>query len=321
MTRSAAPQSDTGPGDEVPDPFFLRIPESRWAEAVERLRLFSASPDGGAAETFLRVARERGLDLDQFWGLQDQTGRLAASFLAIPNPGRTALVFCSPPTWRCGRGRITELIRRSGAALDASRIALAQALLERHERELRRCFEEGGFRHLADISYMEARLPPAESLPEPRWPEECEFETYLGPNEPNFIRAIESSYEQTQDCPDLCGLRETQDVVRGHQHNGVFDPDLWTLVRIDGEPAAVLLLSPMPDGQRVELTYLGVGGAFRRRGLAEALVALGKRQSAQRRATRMVLAVDESNGPAIRLYERAGFFRTERRIALIRPVR
>ena len=46
-----------------------------------------------------------------------------------------------------------------------------------------------------------------------------------------FERAIERSYEQSLDCPELSELRTVQDALAGHRAAGTFDASLWWVSR------------------------------------------------------------------------------------------
>jgi ribosomal protein S18 acetylase RimI-like enzyme len=132
---------------------------------------------------------------------------------------------------------------------------------------------------------------------------------------------LEASYEQTLDCPGLLGLRRTEDVLRGHQATGRFEPELWTLMELDGRPSGALLLNPASEGRCIELVYLGLARAARGQGHGRRLLRHGLRLVRERPERLMTLAVDDGNVPALRLYTSEGFKRRLRRVAMIRSIR
>ena len=73
-----------------------------------------------------------------------------------------------------------------------------------------------------------------------------------------------------------------------------------------GEPAGAGQCTPPVDGE-TELTSVGVGAAFRRRGIAQALTAWLARTMSDRGADLVFLMADGE--PEARIYERAGFAR------------
>lgn len=109
----------------------------------------------------------------------------------------------------------------------------------------------------------------------------------------------------------------------GHSHP-------WTLAQVEAEiaqhpPAAVLLLRAAPDralcascayrvaGDEVEVLDVTVHEAWRRRGLARALLRLALRRAARAGATRALLEVRRGNAGAIALYRALGFEECGRR--------
>lgn len=318
-----------------PTPSVIQVPEARLLEAYQILSLDGRPAGPSGAANLLQYCRETGVRLDQCFALE-QNDRFLLAFLAVPNPGRTALVFVSPPGPRpvlatSGRSLLSELIRLAHHRLDPHAIALAQVLLTPDEHALRPHFEHAGYRKLADLSYLETRVRARQADLDPRhphapaweglpWPPGTEIHTWSEANALAFQEALLASYRNSRDCPGLEQFRDVEDIIAGHRGQaGSFDPDLWTLVTVRGEPAAVLLLNAFPDGTTVELTYIGVSANHRRLGLANCLMLLARRQVARRGRQRFTLAVDEANLPALRLYERFGMRRTSRRTALIRP--
>lgn len=280
-------------------------------------------PPGDAQVTqFMQFAEARELSLDALWYVTDPDEQIAAAALAIPSPGRTAMVFVSPVT-------APEQHDCAAAALDrASRgcpgVHLAQGLLEPAQVPQRDAFLRAGFSELATLSYLERPVP---RKPPPRiadWPVGVEVDCWRQPDKvemERFGEALDASYVDTLDCPGLCGLRDTRDVLEGHLSTGTFVPELWTLVSFRGRPVGVALFSPIPERRVIELIYIGIAPEVRGGGLGRRLMLHAFRQVAGRPERAISLAVDESNSPALGLYDRLRFQRTARRVALIRDVR
>ena len=83
---------------------------------------------------------------------------------------------------------------------------------------------------------------------------------------------LDASYEETLDCPGLCGLRRTQDIILGHKSSGRHDPDGWLLAKIDGVFAGAILLNHSREHNDIELVYLGLAPPVRGRGLGRLLL-------------------------------------------------
>lgn len=297
---------------------IVRVPASRLPEAVAQV--MAKGVEAGAAERFMAFLQCQGHATDLCWAVEAEGGRLGPVYLAIPNVGRTAMIFVTPPRAAADVPRLVRLIDEAHGRLNPARVALAQALLEPNESLLARAFVQAGYTRLAVLHYMERRLTRLRSFPEPQWPDEVTLLPYRPALEGQFKQALAASYVETLDCPALCGLRDLDDVLRDHKGAGIQDPTLWTLVLWEGQPAAVLLLNPLADGESVELSYLGVGSEHRRRGLGRRLMARAMHQLSERPFRRFTLAVDERNEPALNLYRSFGLASTDRRLAYIRPV-
>jgi ribosomal protein S18 acetylase RimI-like enzyme len=300
---------------------IIAVPSERRSEAIVQLVSTGPHDDRGQSQRFLEYARGHGISLDTMWSLVDGDDRIVATVLAVPSPGRTAMVFASrlrSPQQIAAHGR---LIDHAAAQLAHRNVHLAQMLLDPSETLERQAALAGRFIELARLSYQERPVPRARNASKPTWPAGIETLSYTDEQRPEVLDALAASYERTLDCPGLLGLRETSDILDGHQASGQFDPRLWTLLRVDGRPAGVLLLNPSSGLQAVELVYLGLAPFARGRGLGKRLLAHGLALLAGRRERSINLAVDEANVPALRLYAAAGFRGVLRRTALIRPLR
>ncbi len=296
----------------------IQVDHTQLERALASLWTAPGQDDDGRAARFIEFAALANMDLDQCWAIQRPNSDLNPVCLAVPNAGRTATLIASNPRRDRERRDLTQLLAYVRTHLDSSRVALGQVILTRTERQLRRAYLEAGFTYLADLGYLERKSKPSDSACDANWPDGCTVESLdVNTNWTDFRHAMLESYKNTLDCPMLCSLRTVDDIMAGHREAGVFTPNLWTLIRMDGKPAAVLILNPFEDQGLVELTYIGVGAQFRRNGLAKSLMNLAFRQTHARGAEKITLAVDESNVPAIQMYREIGFRRVDRRIALV----
>jgi len=87
------------------------------------------------------------------------------------------------------------------------------------------------------------------------------------------------------------------------------------------EPRGVLILSPTPYSDSLELVYLGLTPEARGRGLGAMLLELALWQVRRAGKRQISLAVDSRNVPALKLYYRHGLKRIASRTALIRDLR
>ncbi len=137
-----------------------------------------------------------------------------------------------------------------------------------------------------------------------------------------LVAAMDASYEETLDCPALCGLRETADILKSHRATGAFDPDLWWVVMRGDQPLGCLFLSMCPEQRTTELVYLGLAKQLRGKGLSRPLMQYGMAQITARQPDwPIACAVDERNAPAVHLYDSLGFRAFGRRIGFVKALR
>jgi ribosomal protein S18 acetylase RimI-like enzyme len=242
--------------------------------------------------------------------------------LTVGSPGRTAMVFASRAESRSKVRSLGGLVDHAVRQLPLQNVNLAQALVEPDDALDREVFLTGGFSELAILTYMERpiRMSRMGRLPAPQWPPGYAAVTFQDSLRDELIGVLNATYEDTLDCPALRGHRRTSDILDGHRASGIFNPDLWTLLYRGPTAVGALLLNPSADHHSIELVYLGLAKSERGTGVGRQLLRHGLRLIEGRNERVITLAVDESNSPAVRLYEREGFRAAVRRRALIRPV-
>jgi len=265
---------------------------------------------GGTAASRLAARFDRGLlDLRWCWAVRGPQERLEAVVLASINPGRTATLLLSPiqndlhlrSTVSAIAGLCTGLMG-TGAAEPV--VDLVQTMLEPGASNEIEAVRRAGLQPLASLRFMDL-LPTGRPTGAPAWPPDCSIERWTPQHRSEVASLLRGTYENTLDCPGLGGLRRVEDVLDGHLGAGRFEPCLWSFLRCGDTLAGLALLTPNPDADCTELVYFGVVPAIRGRGLAARL--LQHALALDRRFPRVVLAVDERNLPALRLYRRAGF--------------
>ncbi len=346
----AVPAGRAGPR-AVPQP--VRIPPELELAAAGRLVSEAAGPQRDGARRLVAAASAHGIDLSLMWGTLDRDLdgrpiRVRHVCLAVPGAGKTAMLVLSGPSARtANRARpgddadpaaaTAELAACASRACRAlgtlerersARIEIAQALPDPSETWAVAAFLEAGFTRVAALAYMRRALPGPplpDSALEPEWPAGVTVRSVRGaaPGDPDrdlLIEALERSYEDTLDCPGLCGLRKTSDVLDSHRATGRWDGRHWRLVFLGDRPHGCLLLSHCPEQGAVELVYVGLSKALRGRGLGRALLCLGLSRVRGLDADHIACAVDTRNLPALRLYERLGFTVCASRVALVKPI-
>lgn len=321
MTTQSSSQADGDPLGSWGPISFERVGRATRREALGVL-LSGGGGAEGSVDQFLAYSVQHGVGMDELWGARAGRGYVSVS-LIVHAPGRTAMVFLSPTTQE-NRAVAAVLARTATLAQDTARVGLSQAILDPWQKEEESAFIGAGFQPLATLIYMQRSLSfagrtPITIAPDAPPPEPTlELQSWSRHTRQRFESAILESYRDTLDCPGLVGTRHIGDIIASHQASGEFDGSLWwVLWSARGEPAAVMLLSPIPARGAMELVYIGIAPAWRGRGLGKWLVARGLAAARRRGFSTMLLAVDEANAPAMRLYHAFDFSPTARKRALI----
>jgi ribosomal protein S18 acetylase RimI-like enzyme len=228
------------------------------------------------------------------------------------------MMFIARPANAADLDLTARVIDHAVRAVDPQSTAMVQALVDVAEDLQLAAIKNAAFEELAILAYMQRSISP--QMPAPKENGRITLQPWREDLRPRFLEALEASYQQTLDCPALHGIRKTTDVLEGHMATGEFEADLWTLATEGDRVAGVMLLNPVPAQGCVELVYLGLAPAYRKRGLATQLMQRGLWQCAQRGHRTLTLAVDERNTPAVRLYESFDFHCSMRKIALMRQI-
>ena len=287
-----------------------------------------------AAERFVAGAEISGTDISRAFAVIDRSVPskpwVRQSCFAVPGPGRTAMLLVSGPIGAGIETGIDQAERAAcvGAASNACsgpEIAIVQALPDPSESWTVEALNANKFLHVGDLIYLERFLPQRSRHDLRRtWPPGISVRpihdiTRGSPDRDRLARLLERSYIGTLDCPELCGLRETHDIIDSHASTGDFNRTNW-LMAFDGtDPVACALVNTVPESSNAELVYLGVAPEARARGLARALLESVIWGLAGGSTQRMVCAVDERNTPAANLYKSLGFVEFSRRRAFVRP--
>lgn len=333
-THPRAPKVPHSPGPRDPGPEPVRLEEPYYLAAA--MRLLPAPPHLRleTARRFLAGTKVAGYSLTNMWGTIE-TGHPAGGVrevcLTIEGPGRTAMCFVScpadgvdEPSRDAERG---ACVAAAWAHVDPERIALAQGLPEPHETWAPRAYRLAGFTHAGELDYLELDLHTARKSWDGRGvglPDGLRLVSPVdahGAHRDLLVEALDASYVQTLDCPELCGLRDTRDVLESHLTTGAYDPALWVIVCAGERGIGCSLVSPIPENGSAELVYIGLAPEARGRGLGLVLMRRAIAQLRQRRVGRFVCAVDQRNAPARKLYTGLGFRVFSARSAWVRAVR
>ncbi len=203
---------------------------------------------------------------------------------------------------------------------------LTQALIEPSEAAAHKLFVDHKFEVMAELLYLAGE--PRRRLTAPVLPPGMTWLSYESSTHELFKAAISSTYEESLDCPGLNGVRDMEDVIAGHRASGEFYPKSWRLlVQAEADPTApptplgVLLLAPITQTDSLELVYLGVPKPARGKKLSDLLLRQAMASVVEHGMSRLTLAVDSQNQPALKLYYRHGMTRMGSKLALMRDLR
>lgn len=237
-------------------------------------------------------------------------GQMVGAVYSQIQPGRTAALW--PPQLIAPEpsDTATALLDAANRRLAARNVQIVQTLLSTGAQPDAAVLCEGGFSHLSDLLYLVCLKDgfPAESPPGP-----LQFGPYSADAHARFVRVVEATYVDTLDCPGLNGLRDIEDVLTGYRAAGVFDCDRWLFVRHDGVDVGCLILTDHPGYDTWELIYMGVVPQARGHSWGKDIARRAQWLSRVAGKSRLVVAVDAANTPAIRMYSAVGFETWDRR--------
>jgi ribosomal protein S18 acetylase RimI-like enzyme len=340
-----------GAGDLLPQGVRLIRANPEWALPIARRLVSPNNADiDDAAKRLIASANKHGIDLRMAWATAqgpDDAPVVRQTCLPILGSGRTAMIYMSDPP-RAGdpggteSGRLERIavVNAACSMLEreyASRAVLAQSLPDPQESWAVRALDGAGFLRVGDLSYLrraprqgDERLGLAPETPRTRdtpalpvpFRLVCLTDVPTKDRNALLIKAMDTTYTGTLDCPELCGLRATEDILASHQATGVFDASLWWVLLDADRPAGCLMMSACPEQKTYELVYIGLDASARGNGLGRVLMEFGVRECARReRAWTISCAVDQRNTPALRLYDAMGFRAFARRAPFVRQLR
>ena len=250
------------------------------------------------------------------WEARREGRRAGAAWIRV-QPGRIATLW--PPGMLPDEPEEIADALLQAALQEAAQegVRLVQSLLPggagaRGERLLR-----AGFEQLAELYFL-VNLRQNFPLTQPRC--ELQYEVYSPENQGRLLRLIERTYQGSLDCPRMNQLRAVEDVLAGYLAMGTPRSRVWQLARLGSDDVGCLLLADHPRTDELEIVYLGVVPEFRGRSWGQALVAQAQWQAHRLGRSRVSLAVDAQNHPAVALYDRLGFICWDREVAYVKAL-
>ena len=242
-------------------------------------------------------------------------GRLVGAVFSQIQAGRTATIWPPRIVTDEPRPTATKLLEAACGGLAGRQVDMAQVLIRTEAPSDVAILLNEGFERLAKLLYL---VSPEGEFPHRPPRGTLRFEQYAPANHERLARVVEETYLETLDCPRLNGVRRIEDVLAGYRATGVFDPRRWLIVRYEDRDVGCLLLADHPQDGNCELVYMGMAASERGHGWGMEVARQAQWRTRQAGRSRLVLAVDAANEPALRIYTAVGFRAWERRSAYVK---
>ncbi|MFN8855445.1 MAG: GNAT family N-acetyltransferase [Planctomycetaceae bacterium] len=284
----------------------LSLLYGRWPDLERNLRV---------QEALQSVASQK-LDLEHLVvACRQGSSAVLGAALAVVRPGREAIVWL--PGVAAGESTdgvagllLTVLARR----LDRAGVVCSVAFVDPHQAEDRKRLAFAGYPGIADLCLMQTEVSSTTAAPSAFTRIPMEIIPWSEQRAGEFARVIEQTQKEGSDCPEVGAFRTGDDVIASHASGAPPEPGLWQVYCRPGEtqPSAILLLGATGRSDEFEIQYLGVVPEARRRGFARQLLIHARMVSLARGKTRLNVAVESRNLPALSLYTADGFHETRR---------
>lgn len=245
---------------------------------------------------------------------------VVAAAWAQPSPGKAAALWA--PEWDRKRPKDaqvaeTALVAAAAEACDAAGVAMTQTLFEVSDDARIASVLQAGYYKIATLQYLGRSIHGADR--KVTQDDVLTFEPYSPREHGRFKRLLTATYIDSLDCPGLEAYRDLDDVLAGYRATGIYDPRHWLLASCEGEDMGVVLIAEHPGADQAELIYMGLAPEARGRGYGMRLVRQAIAEAAVIGVDQLMVAVDDGNIPARRVYERAGFAAWAKRYVYVRP--
>ncbi|MCO6459563.1 MAG: GNAT family N-acetyltransferase [Pirellulaceae bacterium] len=219
-------------------------------------------------------------------------------------PGGMARVWPCQVAAGAEEGLAGRLLDRLHDLLAERNVELAQCLVRNPSLAAARQLLEWGYQHVADLDFLVGVL--SERVEPPSLgPFVCRPYAPLT-DRPRLARILEQSYERSLDLPAIGQWRTLDRIMEGYEGSLPAACRHWWLVEFECQVVGCLLLADQPDQDQWELVYLGLCPSVRGRGWGQRLVQFAQWSTRRAGRSKLVLAVDSANRPALAIYERAG---------------
>jgi GNAT superfamily N-acetyltransferase len=285
------------------------------------------------AEALQQLLRKPERRSDLWWALAGR--QCVAAAMVVHNPGRSALLLHTPAEAPgVDRQALASVARAAALQGLQDGALLVQVMVEDGCEADLAMVQAAGFAPLARLVHMRLNLggsavgesPGLATAASPGtatgravagWRARLRWRSAEQFSQDELGRVIAATYEGSLDCPMLAGVRSIDDVITCHKASGVFRPQSWWLVDVDGAAAGCVLINDSATGSFAEIVYLGVIPHFRGRGIGRRMLRHAADDARARRLESIDLAVDDQNIYALRAYTSEGYRVTRRQWAYV----
>jgi mycothiol synthase len=208
-----------------------------------------------------------------------------------------------------------DLLQSLLAQLESTPVTLVQCLLNTDVGDDAERLRRAGFEHSCDLLFLVSH---AGHFPTAPVASHLTFLPFHPGNLDRMAAIVELTYRGSLDCPAIDRRRDPRDVVEGYRATSGNDLSHWLIVATADGDVGCLLLARDQRQPSWELVYMGLAPEARGRGWGIEVVRYAQWMVRKQGGERLVLAVDATNEPALRIYAAAGFTAWDRRSVFLK---
>jgi mycothiol synthase len=208
-----------------------------------------------------------------------------------------------------------QLVRQLNDALKNDEIPQIQAVIDVSDQSTAEIIQRCGFQLLTHVQHLYLDLSSTRASSDDLIRGVCDTEVPHGFHwlpashfaKSRLEKLVAATFDGTLDCPALNELRDPNQVLEGMLDGREFRRlTTWEVLAHGRDLLGCVFLSKHPAGV-AELAYMGLIPAARGQRLGRLLIARAIERSRTLNSNALIVAVDESNLPALKLYVTFGF--------------
>ena len=254
-------------------------------------------------QDYIGQATRGKLSLEGLLVVKHQDEIIAASWCHLL-PGKTAALSAPQLKPAANRDATDLLLAEMDRYSETADVEIAQCLIPTDSEANADALRRAGFRRVSLLMHMTSSR---ENFPETAGTTDLEYQSCALDQMQRMANLVQSTYQQSLDCPALNGSRKMTAVLEGYRDTGVFDPRRWLFLRFQSQDVGCLLLTDQVQENQWELMYLGLIPEVRGHGWGLEATRYAQWLVSQTDRDQLVLSVDAANYPAVNTYILAGF--------------